>query len=317
MDYNTDGWLDFYVANDGEANQLWENQGNGKFKDQAILAGVAFNTFGRAEAGMGVTTGDADGDGDLDLFLTHLTDQTNTLYLSHGNLGFEDASSPAGLGAPSLPRTGFGTGLFDYDHDGDLDLAIVNGRVMRHPVLAGARLDSYWNPFAEPNFIFLNDGKGRFTDSSHSAGLFASRTEVSRGLAFGDMDNDGDLDLLLTNTAGPARLYRNDSKKKGHWLTVRTVDPDLRRDVHGAWVTVVAKGKAYVRVANPGYSYMSSSDPRAHFGIPDGGRIEHIEVRWADGTEEVFPGVKVDSSIVLEKGRGETKIRGIAAEEQS
>lgn len=304
-DFNGDGLPDFYVANDGEANQLWQNRGNGKFVDGAILAGVALNAFGKAEAGMGVAAGDMDGDGDLDLFLTHLTHQTNTLYRNDGDLGFQDWSAPAGLGVSSLSWTGFGTGFLDYDHDGDLDIAVVNGRVQRHPTVTGARLGRYWNPYAEPNLLLRNEGNGRFSDGCTLAETFCSQVEVSRGLAVGDADNDGDLDMLLTSTAGRARLFRNDAPKNGHWLIVRAFDPALGRDAYGAVVTVVADGKAYVREADPGFSYLSSNDPRAHFGISGADTIERIVVRWPDGANEIFPGVGFDQSIVLKKGRGQ------------
>ena len=152
-DFTGNGKMDFYVANDGEANQLWENQGNGKFEDKAFLMGAALNAMGRPEASMGITVGDVDGDGDFDLFMTHLVNQTNTLYLNDGGFGFEDASAARGLGAPSLKFTGFGTSFFDYDHDADLDLAIVNGRVDKNPPHPDALLGEYWNLYAEPNFL--------------------------------------------------------------------------------------------------------------------------------------------------------------------
>ena len=243
-DFNLDGLMDFYVSNDGEANQLWENQGRGKFIDQAFFNGSAMNEFGQAEAGMGIGLGDADGDGDLDLFLTHLTGQTNTFYRNEGAMGFEDVSAAVGFGVTSLPWTGFGTAFFDYDHDGDLDIALVNGRVDKQPPVKRARMGEYWNSYAEPNFLFQNDGSGHFTDVSSLAGLFASQVEISRGLALGDVDDDGDLDLLVTNTAGTARLFRNDAPKQGNWLLVRAYDPARRRDSHGALITVIAGGRS-------------------------------------------------------------------------
>ena len=306
-----DGLLDFYVANDGEANQLWENQGDGKFSDTAILMGAAFNSFGRPEASMGIIVGDVDGDGDLDLFMTHLNNQTNTLYLNDGELGFEDVSSARGLGAPSLKYTGFGTVFFDFDHDGDLDIAGVNGRVAWGAPLPGAGLGEYWNPFAEPNFLLENDGDGRYSDITDRSGSFGTELEVSRALALGDVDGDGDLDVLVTNTAGPARLYRNDATSKGRWLIVRALDG--KRDAHSAVVTAVVGDKTYVRVADPAGSYFSSSDPRAHFGIPGSGTLDAILVRWPGGPggpgeqEERFPGGVLDRVVVVEKGTGTQK----------
>jgi hypothetical protein len=302
-DFTGDGLPDFYVANDGEANQLWENQGNGTFVDQAILMGAAFDSFGRPEASMGVAAGDIDGDSDLDLFMTHLQNQTNTLYLNDGKLGFEDVSSARGVAVPSLKYTGFGTAFFDFDHDGDLDLIGVNGRVAWGAPLPGANLGDYWNPFAEPNFLLENDGKGFFREATGRSGSFGKELEVSRGLALGDVDSDGDLDALVTNTAGPARLYRNDVPKKGRWLLVRALDG--KRDAHGALVTVVAGAKRYVRLADPGYSYLSSNDSRAHFGIPAASQADAILVRWPGGVEERFAGGSLDRVVVLRKGEGQ------------
>lgn len=304
QDLTGDGLLDFYVANDGEANQLWENAGDGTFRDQAIIMGAALNAFGRPEASMGVAVGDVDGDGDFDLFMTHLINQTNTLYLNDGTWGFEDVTSARGLGASSLEYTGFGTAFVDLDLDGDLDLAVVNGRVDQNPPNPDAKLSDYWNLYAEPNFLLENDGSGKFTEVSEKGGRFTSLVEVSRGLVLGDIDRDGDFDFLVTNLAGRARLFRNDAPRKGRYLMVRAYDPALERDAHGAVVTVSASGKTYVRIADSGYSYLSANEPRAHFGIPGTSRADSIRVRWPDGSEEVFPGVELDQAVTLEKGKG-------------
>ena len=233
-DLNDDGRLDFYVANDGEANQLWLNEGGGRFFDEALLLGVALDPAGQPEAGMGITAGDVDADGDLDLFVTHVINQTNTLYINDGELGYEDRTTASGLAASSLAMTGFGTGFFDFNHDGELDLAIANGRVQRHPPLPGASLSAYWNVYAEPNQLLVNDGAIRFRDVTSAAGDFGAPVEVSRALVFGDIDEDGDLDLLVTNTASRVRLYRNDASKVGGWLLVRAFDPERKRDAHSA-----------------------------------------------------------------------------------
>ena len=303
-DFTGDGRMDFYVANDGEANNLWVNQGNGKFEDQAFLVGAAVSGMGRPQASMGIALGDIDGDSDLDLFLTHLINDYNTLYVNDGNYGFEDQSAAAGLVAPSLPFTGFGTAFIDYEHDGDLDIVVVNGAVDRHKPYPGARISNYWNRYAEPKHLYQNDGKGKFTEVGKGVPAFAADIELGRGLAVGDVDGDGDLDLLVNNTAGPARLHRNDTKKVGSFLLVRVWDEKRKRDAHGAVVTVSAGGKTYVRVADPAFSYLSANDPRAHFGIPGASRAESIRVRWPDGVEEIFPGVALNQSIVLKKGQG-------------
>ncbi len=301
-DLTGDRRMDFFVANDGKPNQLWAADGKGRFADEALVRGGALNAAGQAESGMGVALGDVENDGDLDLFITHMTTETNLLYVSDGKGGFDDLSVRAGM--PRARKTGFGTAFLDYDHDGDLDLAIANGRAFRLAVLPGASMASHWNPYAEPNLLLDNDGRGVFTDVSASAGSFGKDLAIARGLATGDVDRDGDLDLLLTYTAGPARLFRNDAPKKGHWLLVRAFDAKLQRDAHGAVITAHAGGKKYLRVADPAFSYLVSSDPRAHFGFPASvTRVDTISVRWPDGTDEAFPGVTVDQAITLTRGQ--------------
>ena len=306
-DFTGDGRIDFYVANDGEANNLWVNQGKGKFEDQAFLMGAAVSAMGRPQASMGVALGDINGDSDLDLFMTHLINDYNTLYVNDGKYGFEDRSAGAGLVAPSLPFTGFGTAFIDFEHDGDLDIVVVNGAVDRHKPYAGARMSEYWNRYAEPKHLYRNDGKGRFQEMGTEAGSFPGDVDLSRGLAVGDIDRDGDLDLAVNNTAGPARVYRNDAKKAGSYLLVRAWDEPRKRDAHGALLTVSAGGRDYVRIADPAYSYLSASDPRAHFGLPGVSRVESIRVRWPDapaGEVELFPGTAANQSLVLKRGQG-------------
>ncbi len=301
-DLNDDNLQDIFVANDGEANLLWINRGDGTFIDQAAQRGVAVNEAGRTEAGMGVAGGDVNGDGYLDLFMTHLWKESNTLYVNDGAGRFEDRTAVAGLAKSSVPLTGFGTALFDFDHDGDLDIITVNGRVFRDEPLPGTALGLYWNFYAEPNLLFENDGAGRFTDTSPRAGALCSVVEVSRGLVTADLDNDGDLDVIVTNGGGRGRVYRNVAPKRGRWLMVRVVDARLSRDAIGARVTVTAGSRSYRRDVTRTYSYLSSGDAVAHFGLGDVRRIDRITVRWPDGLVETFPGPKANRRITLIRG---------------
>ena len=303
-DLTGDGWIDFYVANDGEVNQLWMNRGDGSFVDEAVMRGVGFNAYGQTEASMGVAAGDVNGDGRFDLFMTHLKDETNTLYIATEYGMFADESDVSGMGAIDLPYTGFGCGLFDYDNDGDLDLALVNGRVKRARTLEGAAGSKFWQRYAEPNLLFQNDGSGHFRDASLLAGDFAAQLEVSRGLAFGDIDNDGDMDVVVGNLNG-VRLFRNDAPApKAHWLLVRAMDGS--RDAIGAVVTVVTPKQRFVRLLLSSFSYASSSDLRVHFGLGHISKISTIEVTWPDGRREGFKAESVDRELTFHQGTGES-----------
>jgi hypothetical protein len=295
-DFTGDGWPDIFVANDGEPNRLWVNQKNGTFKNEALQRGLAYNALGQAQANMGIALGDVDGSGLFSVFVTHLTEETNTLWKQARPGAFEDRTAAAGLVNPRWRGTGFGTVLADFDHDGALDLAVVNGRVARDSRFGaeagrGGGPGSFWKPYADRNQLFANDGKGGFRDVSPENEAFCGTARISRALAVGDVDGDGALDLLVSTVAGPARLYRNVAPDRGHWLMVRAVDPALGgRDAYGAEVTVEAAGRRWKRWLNPASSYLCSSDPRAHFGLGAAERVDAIHVLWPDGTEEDYRG---------------------------
>ncbi len=304
-DLNGDGWADVYVANDAYANCFWTNQHDGTFVDDAIMTGSAYDLNGRPEAGMGVVAGDLDRDGDTDLFMTHLTGETNTLYKNlGGTMGFDDATSVVGLATSSVRYTGFGTAALDAELDGDLDLVVGNGRVSRNNRIDGARPATPWDVFAEPNLFYTNNGSGRFALECGSALPFCAPVEITRGLATGDLDADGDIDLVVTNLRGPARVYRNTAPRRGSWLMVRAIDPRLHRDAIGARITLVLDSQRLVRTITRAFSYLSSSDPRAHFGVPAGGKPLRIEVDWPDGLREYFPAPKLNALVNLTRGTG-------------
>jgi hypothetical protein len=303
-DFNGDAWPDIFIANDSAPNHLWINQQNGTFVEEAVLRGVAYNRMGAVEAGMGVAAGDVDGNGLVDLFVTHLTDETHTLWLQGPRGRFQDRTVAAGLATPRWRGTGFGAVLADFDHDGHLDIAVANGRVARKDSSVVPGSDSFWSHYAERNQLFGNDGSGRFRDVSPSNRAFCETRAISRGLAWGDFDGDGAPDLLVTAIAGPARLYRNVAPNRGHWLSVRAEDSALHRDAYGAEITVHAGKRRWLRQVNPGQSYLSSGDPRAHFGLGKTASVDEIRVLWPDGSAETFPGGAVDRSIVLRKGQG-------------
>ena len=284
-DFNGDGWIDIHVSNDSTPNQLWINQKNGTFKNTAPLAGTAVSPEGEAKASMGVDAGDFDNDGDEDLFIGELLGQGADMYVNDGTGTFSDDSARTGLRAPSLAVTTFGAGWLDVDNDGWLDVVTVNGAVT-HAVEALARKERF--ALQQKKQVFHNLGNGRFEDATARTGEAFAMAEVGRGLAFGDLDNDGDTDLVIGNDAGPVRVLLNTVGNKQHWAGLRLVDRH-GRDALGARLTIKgAGGKPFVRRVRADGSYASANDPRVLIGLGSSTTAISIDILWPDGTTSTF-----------------------------
>lgn len=297
-DLNGDGLPDLYVANDGTANQLWINRGDGRFDNTAMLSGAAVNADGRAEAGMGVVAADFDSDGDDDLFLTHNTLETNTLYLNNGRGLFLDVTNRFGLGGVSMPFTGFGLAWADFDHDGRLDVFVANGAVT---VMETLRNQPY--PFLQENQFFRGAPNGfEVLDAASAWGDLSPL--VGRGTAAGDIDMDGDLDLVVSNNNGPARLYLNQTEGN-RWLRVKLEADGNNPKGIGARIGLRFRdgSSAWRRLHRDG-SYLSSNEPVAHFGLGESTALDAVEVHWPAGARETFPAPTPGTTETLKQGAG-------------
>jgi enediyne biosynthesis protein E4 len=296
-DFNGDGWIDIYVANDGEENLLWINQKNGTFRESALVAGAALTGEGKAEASMGVDAGDFDNDGDEDLVMTELTTQGFNLYVNDGTGRFRDQSAGSTLGPLSQPFTGWGTSWFDFDNDGWLDTFSANGTIIE---LEGHKNMPF--PYDQTRLLIRNLGNGRFENVSARAGASFALSESGRGAAFGDVDNDGDIDILVGNDAGRARLLVNNVGNRQHWVGLRLVGASSR-DMLGARVGVTgADGRTLWRRVRTDGSYASANDPRVLVGLGGNAAPPRVQVQWPDGQTEEWPSVAVDRWTTLKQG---------------
>jgi len=295
LDHN--GLIDIYVANDAMQNHLWLNQGDGTFLNDALMRGVAVDNQGRAEASMGVDAGDIDGDGDDDLFMTHLREETNTLYINEGDAQFVERTVSAGLSAASLGLTGFGTAMLDYDNDGWLDLVVVNGEVRAIQTLVRA---GHPFPYGQRNQLYRNEG-GRFTEIRHG---LPPNEDVSRGLSMGDLDNDGDIDLVVFNNSTPPQVLLNTVGNRNHWIGFRLTGIG-GRDMYGAQVVVFRQDELPLwRRVRADASYLSANDPRVLVGLGDNTAIDAVEVLWPDGSRERWDTLAPDRYHTLKQGGG-------------
>ena len=308
-DFNGDGRPDLYVANDLMANHLWINQGDGRFVDDALIMGTALDGYGKPQASMGVVAGDLNGDGHIDLFMSHLVREMNTLYLGDGQGMFVDASEQSRLGAPSFAYTGFGTVMLDDNGDGLQDLYVVNGAVHR---IAEQLAQGDRHPMRQRNQLFRGQGDGTFVEVPDAQRETPVHVEVSRGLAVGDLDNDGDPDLVLTNNAGPARLLLNRQQRGDSWIGLRLTDRGGKSDALGARAAVIdaSSTPSWKRVHTDG-SYAGASDSRLLFVLAEGAGSEiRVRVQWPDGNEELFVGLGSGRYHTLEAGAGRAPAAG-------
>jgi hypothetical protein len=298
LDFDDDGWPDIFVACDSTASILYRNNHDGTFKDVAITAGAAFNDDGRAQAGMGSTVADYNGDGLLDIFKTNFSDDTATLYRNNGNGTFDDVTYPAGLGL-NTQYLGWGTMFLDLDNDGWPDLLLVNGHV--YPEVDSQHLGSN---FQEPRVLYHNNGNATFTDISATAGPGITTPVSSRGLAIGDLWNDGRISAVVSNMNAPPSLLVNQVRTSNHWVAFRTVGTKSSRDGIGARIRMKAGSKIFVDEVRSGSSFISNNDMRVHFGLGTAAKIDWVEVRWLSGLTERFEGLAVDSIHILKEGSG-------------
>jgi len=296
-DFDRDGRIDIFVANDRTPNHLWLNQGGGRFRESALTMGCALDQDGAAKSGMGVDAVDVDDDGDLDLLVVNLDGESDSFFRNQGHF-FKDDTVTVGLRTPSRPFTRFGAAFRDFDNDGYLDLYEANGRV-------GLQSQRYGpDPYAEPSLLFRGLAGPRFEEVTPRGGTRTPLAATSRAAAFGDIDNDGGIDVVVVNRDGRPYLLHNVVKSRGHWILLRVVD-DHGRDALGAELTMTVGVRTIHRDVRAAYSYLASSDPRVHVGLGSESAAHQVRVRWPDGVQESFGDVAADRVAVLRRGAGQ------------
>src|SRR2546421_4790424 len=305
LDFDDDGWPDIYVACDSTPSTLYHNNRDGTFTDVAVVSGAAFNEDGREQAGMGTTVADYDGDGRLDIFKTNFSDDTATLYRNNGDDTFSDATFPAGLGLHTQ-YLGWGAMFFDFDNDTWPDLIVANGHV--YPEVDKYHLGSNYE---EPRVLYRNNGNGTFTDLSASAGPGITTSASARGLAVGDLWNDGRISVVISNMSARPSLLVNEARSSNHWIAIKTVGSKSNRDAIGARITVKIGKRTLVDEVRSGSSYDSNSDMRVHFGLGSAVKIDELKIRWPSGGVERFDNLRVDTIHTLKEGSG-TAVRDAA-----
>ncbi len=300
LDFDDDGWTDIFVACDSTPSILYHNNRDGTFTDVAVTAGAAFNEDGRAQAGMGSTVADYNGDGKLDIFKTNFSDDTATLYRNNGDGTFDDVTYRAGLGL-NTQYLGWGTMFLDFDNDTWPDLLLVNGHV--YPEVDSQHLGSN---FQEPRILYYNNGDGKFIDISATAGDGITKPSSSRGLAVGDLWNDGRMSAVVSNMNAPPSLLVNQVRTPNHWVAFRLIGTKSNRDAIGARIRVKAGSRTLIDEVRSGSSFDSNNDMRVHFGLGAAAKIDWVEVRWPTGLLEKFENVEVDGVRTIKEGSGST-----------
>jgi len=302
-DLDGDGWMDLYVANDSGPNFLYKNNRDGTFKEIGLLSGCAVREDGSEQGSMGIAIGDYNHDGLLDIFIANFSDEPKTLYRQGAGMFFDDVSFASKVAQVSIPYVGWGVDFIDFDNDGWVDLMEVNGHV--YPQMDNA---SSSTTYTQRILLFHNERNGTFSEVAASCGDALMLRRVSRGAAFGDIDNDGDVDVVINNLDGAPVVLRNDGGNNNNWISIKTVGAKKNRDALGALVKVTADNLVQLREVYSGGSYISQNDTRLHFGLGKKNRIDSIEIRWPSGGKtEVFRDVAVNQFLVIEEGKGIVK----------
>jgi hypothetical protein len=299
FDFDHDGWQDIFIANDANPNFLFRNNRDGTFSEVALQAGIAVSEDGKAEAGMGTDAADSDGDGWLDVFITHLDLEHARLYRNLGDGSFEDATFAAKLGYATFRYSGFGTCFIDYDHDGARDIFMANGHILDNIELYHAE-----TRYAEPKLLYRNQGRGLFENVSEKLGPDLQLPRVSRGAALADADNDGDLDLLVSNNGQSPQLLLNEGGNRNHWVELALLGTRSNRDGVGARVKVVSGDLVSYDQRQGGRSYQSAHDGRLHFGLGSRSQVEALEIRWPSGAVETLKNLAADQILTVKEGAG-------------
>ena len=298
LDFNGDGWVDLYVANDSNPSALYLNNTDGTFKDVAVAAGCAYSQDGKPQAGMGVAVGDYDRNGTVDLFKTNFAGDTSTLYANDGKGSCDDRTFAAGIGL-NTRWLGWGVGFLDLDNDGWLDLFLVNGHV--YPEVQRVQTEA---GYTQRKIVYRNLGNGRFQDVSERLGSPVTTPAAGRGAAFADLDNDGDIDVVVNNVHAEPDLFRLDLQPGAHWITLKLVGTRSNRSAIGARVRLFSSDGVQLQEVRGGGSYFSQNDLRVHFGLGRSAVMDRIEIRWPNGLEEQWKNLEVDRILTLTEGTG-------------